>query len=387
MIMIKKPSISACMIVKNEEAFIPECLASIKNLVNEIIIVDTGSTDKTMDLAEKYTKKIYSHPWENDFAKHRNQSIGYAEGEWILIIDADERLKTDPETIERILSDPLADAVGFRIINPCPQGNICFDSTRLFRNNRGYRYEGIVHNQLVGPKRITLTEMEILHLGYDKGEDAARSKFERTAALLRRQLEEDPGNVFALINLAISCLTVKKIEDALKYSSKAVQIVEIKDIRTPLFRNAYIILLRILIESNRFDEAEELGMRALRRFGSDSDILSGLVLANLVRKNWAAARSYGEAYLSLDSLPKRSRLIEPFPEWRVLTWIASTNVMTGKPDQARTLFERALNSSPDKNGLSIEIGTMLFQAGHRELGLSYMARPFTSASSISFPLL
>jgi len=90
----------------------------------------------------------------------------------VLIIDADERMKTDPETIERILSDSLIDAVGLRIINPCHQGNICFDSTRIFRNNRGYRYEGIVHEQLVGPKHITLSDIEILHVGYDKGEEA-----------------------------------------------------------------------------------------------------------------------------------------------------------------------------------------------------------------------
>jgi glycosyltransferase involved in cell wall biosynthesis len=386
--MIKKPSISACMIVKNEEAFLPECLASITDVAHEIIIVDTGSTDKTMEIAEIYTNKIYHHLWENDFAKHRNQSIGYARGEWVLIIDADERLKTDPETIERIVSDPLIDAVGLRIINPCPQGNICFDSTRIFRNNRGYRYEGIVHNQLVGPKRITLSEIEILHVGYDKGEEATRSKYERTAALLKRQLEEDPDNVFSLINLAVSCITVDKTQEAFEYSSKAVRIIEMKEATTPLFRHAYVILLMILLRSSRFDEAEEVGMKSLRRFGSDPDILSGLVMNNVGRKNWLAAISYGEAYLKLNGTPiRRSRLIEPFAEWRILVSIAGAHVMTGRPDQAQALFARALDSSPDGNGLAIEIGTMLFRAGHRELGLSYMARPFTPASRTSSPLL
>ncbi len=68
------------MIVKNEEALLPECLASINEVVYEMIIVDTGSTDKTLEVAEKYTKRIYHHPWENNFAKHRNQSISYAGG-------------------------------------------------------------------------------------------------------------------------------------------------------------------------------------------------------------------------------------------------------------------------------------------------------------------
>ncbi|MCX5908512.1 MAG: glycosyltransferase, partial [Deltaproteobacteria bacterium] len=360
----------------NEEELLAGCLESISGVADEIIIVDTGSTDKTVEIAEQYTGKIYHHPWEQNFAKHRNQSIGYAGGEWILIIDADERLQTDRGTIEGFLMDPDIDAVGFRIINPCPRGNICFDSVRIFRNNRGYRYEGIVHNQLVGPKRIALSGAEILHAGYDKGEEATRSKFERTAALLKRQLEEDPEDVFSLTNLAVSCLTVEKIQDAFEYSSKAVRLIEMKEAATSLFMHAYVILLRILIEWNRFDEAEEVGVRSLRRFGVHPDILSGLVCSTVGRRDWAAALSYGEAYLRLDGSSVRSRLIEPFPEWRILASIASAHIMTGRSDQAQALFERALNASPDRHGLAIEIGTMLIQAGHRELGLSYMARPF-----------
>jgi len=68
-------SISACMIVKNEENLLPQCLESIGSYVQEVIIVDTGSTDRTIEIAEKYGAKVYHHPWENDFSKHRNQSI------------------------------------------------------------------------------------------------------------------------------------------------------------------------------------------------------------------------------------------------------------------------------------------------------------------------
>ncbi len=285
-------------------------------------------------------------------------------------------MKTDPETIEGILSDPGIDAVGLRIINSCPRGKTCFDSVRIFRNNRGYRYEGIVHNQLIGPKRITLSEIEILHVGYDKGKEATRIKFERTAALLKRQLEENPENVFALINLAISCLTMGKIQEAFECSSKAVRLIEMESTPTSLFRHAYVILQRILLSSNRFDEAEEVGLKFLRRFGFNPDILSGLVMSNVGRKDWASTLSYGEAYLRLKDTPIRSRLIEPLAEWRVLVWIAGAHVMTDSPDQARALFEQALDSSPDKSGLAIEIGAMLFQAGLREMGRSYMARSF-----------
>src|SRR5574343_299448 len=90
--------LSACLMVKNEEENLPRCLNSIKDVVDEIIIVDTGSTDSTIEIAKEYTDKIYIHPWENNFSKHRNQSISYATGDWILIIDADEELIIHPKS-------------------------------------------------------------------------------------------------------------------------------------------------------------------------------------------------------------------------------------------------------------------------------------------------
>ena len=80
--------ISLCMIVKDEERFLPQCLNSVKGYVDEIIVVDTGSTDRTVDIAKRYGAKIYHHPWENDFSKHRNLSISNATGG----LDIDHRL-------------------------------------------------------------------------------------------------------------------------------------------------------------------------------------------------------------------------------------------------------------------------------------------------------
>ena len=85
--------ISLCMIAKNEENYLEKCLNNIKNSVDEIIIVDTGSNDKTMEIAKKFTNKVYNFRWNNDFSEARNFSLKKAAKDWILMLDADESIK------------------------------------------------------------------------------------------------------------------------------------------------------------------------------------------------------------------------------------------------------------------------------------------------------
>jgi tetratricopeptide (TPR) repeat protein len=89
------PQISLCMIVKDEEALLPRCLSSIQGIVDEIIVVDTGSTDRTVAIAQDFGASVYHHPWQDDFAAARNESLCYAHGDWILVLDADETLISD----------------------------------------------------------------------------------------------------------------------------------------------------------------------------------------------------------------------------------------------------------------------------------------------------
>ena len=88
----RQPKLSLCMIVKNEQRWLEDCLNSVKDLVDEMIIVDTGSQDNTVEIAHRFGAKVFDHPWNGDFSEARNHSLGYATGDWILVLDADERL-------------------------------------------------------------------------------------------------------------------------------------------------------------------------------------------------------------------------------------------------------------------------------------------------------
>ena len=94
------PSISLCMIAKNEEKYLEQCLNSVKGLADEIIIVDTGSTDRTKEIAKKFSAKIFDFKWIDDFSAARNESLKHAAKDWILVLDADEMI--DKEAVKAI---------------------------------------------------------------------------------------------------------------------------------------------------------------------------------------------------------------------------------------------------------------------------------------------
>ena len=145
--------LSIAMIVKNEEKNLPRCLESLKGLFAEIVIVDTGSIDRTPKIAKDYGAKLYYHAWENNFAKHRNQSFSYATGDWIFQIDADEELifhnNRSPRILLNFLSQVRHDihAIGIEILNIYRDAeNVSGFAPRIFRNGK-VKYKRKIHNE------------------------------------------------------------------------------------------------------------------------------------------------------------------------------------------------------------------------------------------------
>lgn len=203
-----KASVSACLIVKNEEELLPACLESIRNWVDEIIVVDTGSTDRTMEIARSFGAKVYEHPWEGSFSKARNFSLQYATKDWLFIIDADERVYA--EDIPQILTavnQQDADVITTNVYNVYEEFKdvvVFLPSHRFFRRELNVRYEGIVHNQLCisDTARYLRSGVRIKHLGYGLSREKMKAKTIRTKTLLEKQLAENPDNAFALFNYA-----------------------------------------------------------------------------------------------------------------------------------------------------------------------------------------
>jgi tetratricopeptide (TPR) repeat protein len=199
--------LSAPLIVRNEERFLPGCLRSIRDLVDEIVVVDTGSTDRTREIARDFGGRVVEVPWEDDFAAARNAALDLARGDWILYVDADERVRPcDAARVRAQLEEPSR--VGYQVLLHPRPGFTPYWELRLFRNHPLIRFRGVIHENIwpgVQAYRLAFggdigrSDLVLDHEGYE-GDQA--HKHARNLPLLRVALRHDPSRVFAWCHLA-----------------------------------------------------------------------------------------------------------------------------------------------------------------------------------------
>jgi tetratricopeptide (TPR) repeat protein len=242
------PRLSLCMIVKNEERFLRNCLESVKDIVDEMVIVDTGSTDSTLDIAREYGAKIIPHVWKDDFSEARNVSLDQATGDWALWMDADEEL--DPETKDSVLktirSAPAE--VGAYIVmfrnwlskaERDPNSEMAVHhACRLFRRLPGVRFQGRIHEQnlpslrALGYTFLDTSEIIIDHFGYAGEIMSLRDKHARFIRMLKREVEECPDpafRVFHEFNLGNAYYTAGDMENAARHLGIAAEDADIHE--------------------------------------------------------------------------------------------------------------------------------------------------------------
>lgn len=196
----KLTQISLCMIVRDEEEFLPGCLESVKDVADEIVVVDTGSTDRTVEIARGFGARVHHHRWADDFAAARNESLKHATRGWILVLDADERLDACAgQVLEAIArrNGPKA-MYACRLVNRHDSTKVTEHiASRFFPNHCGIAYEGVVHERPVAADRRLLArggtacvirEFVITHEGYREDVVRRRDKHDRNTVLLERAL-------------------------------------------------------------------------------------------------------------------------------------------------------------------------------------------------------
>ncbi len=244
---VAHPSISLCMIVKNEAAWLAGAVESARSLVSETVILDTGSTDDTVDVARGLGAQVHHVAWPEDFATARNLSLTYATGDWILVLDADERL--DPAgcaALQRWIAQPTAPSAmliqttysyATQLITWKPNrlsnaeyaqypGYIESPLIRLWRRDTGARFSGLIHEEVVGvagPLDTVTLDVRIHHLGRMRTDNGA-AKRALYLRLTKEKSRRAPQDAKAAYEYAVSCWEEGEIHNAIDAFRTAVRL-------------------------------------------------------------------------------------------------------------------------------------------------------------------
>ena len=299
-------TLSVCMIVKNEEHNIRRCLDSTKDLADEIIVVDTGSADRTMEIARGYGAKVYEHPWEDNFSLHRNQAFGYATGDWLLVLDADEEIVTDgmdfkafKSRLAKIPEGHNALVVRVQEIGPAGIPTTNWLGIRFFRRSANPQYKNIVHNKVTYNGQCAGTDITLNHYGYSDPELVAR-KHERTERLLRKRLETNPSDFNALFYLCQIRVGQNKPDEA---SSMARQCLELLPIDKPEKLHYYGVLYfwagMSALKLRNGAKAMSWALKGIELFPNDLDLNYLMARLGYEMEDDATLRCYSGRYFDL----------------------------------------------------------------------------------------
>jgi glycosyltransferase involved in cell wall biosynthesis len=306
------------MIVKNEEINLARCLHSVAGAVDEIIIVDTGSSDQTIQVAEQAGAQVVSHIWQDDFSAARNVSLELATGDWILFLDADETL--EPGTAQGLRQVAAADNEGYfiKIINLIGmEGSIetCPDLVfRMFRNKPEYRFRGTIHEQIVDvileknrQATFQIAENVVLrHYGYLNQQVIEKDKKNRNLSIIKKQIESDPNNHSLRYHYGVELYRIDNFSEAAEELTKAANNTDPGTIYYPKLLR-YIALSHY--GARQYDRALEAIALGLKFFPNYADLYYYGGLIQLELKNYAGAF---ECFQNALAMPEQPAYYAPF---------------------------------------------------------------------------
>lgn len=346
-----RPTLGVHLIVRNEAALLPACLKSVAG-ADELIIVDTGSEDHSIAVAESYGARVLQYEWEDDFSKARNTGLARATADWILILDADEVLNTPLDRIRQMLTGATAEAFTVSIDNLFGRGSeerLHHRAVRLFRGGQGYRYSGKIHEGVDqdiisrhGTAAIAHSDIQLLHYGYLPEIMLQKNKAARNEKLLRAAVAEHPEDDFYRYNLAVACCQSGQLQEAEELLCRTLN-------QAPLmvsYRPAMIRdLAKIYLAAGKMSAIDALLARELERYSNYPD------LHYLQGQSWESQglpeRAF-QAYRHAEALSSNPLVQEKYVSehgistFRPLHRMGVIALQLGKPEEAARLFHRSL---------------------------------------------
>ncbi|ODN30599.1 tetratricopeptide repeat-containing glycosyltransferase family 2 protein [Fervidobacterium thailandense] len=323
--------LSVAMIMRDEAHNLDRALGSIRPYVDEIIVVDTGSKDNSVEIARKYTDKIYYYEWHDDFSAARNFSLQFPTCEWVLIYDADEEVREDFAGIREFLKSLPKD------VNTVYLPTISYldwdlkkvevaSTARVFRNGT-VRYEHIVHNQPVYKGKVVEAKFPIYHYGYIWTRSLKKKKYARSSTLIRKTLEEKDLSPHEEIYYTAQLYKIEsiggKVHEKYQLAERTIRLLKEYKALTPIALEVMFLHGMDLYAKGLHDSAEELFRWTISFVSENPDPYCGLAIL------YDAKKDYEKVIEAAEKFFENKALVERFPEkfvWTIMSLKFSASV-------------------------------------------------------------
>jgi glycosyltransferase involved in cell wall biosynthesis len=367
--------LSLCMIVKDEEDMLPRCLEAIAPVVDEMIIVDTGSTDATVEIARSFGATVIERGWTGDFSEARNVSLDAATGDWFMYLDADEVLVAeDVDKLRELLSQPWYEAFFFNETNFTGHEEhgsaVVHTAMRLMRNRPEYRFHGRLHEQIAGnlpsfaTEKLGSSQVRVNHYGYLGVVRDAKAKSERNIELLLKQREEQPDSAFLRYNLGAEYLVTGETERAIEEFEISWRLVTDGEIMRGSFVPSLAWrLLKAQRIAGRHEESLTRAEEFLERFPGFTDLVFEQGHAALALGREDEAYAYFEKCIEMGDAPSRYTAQVGAGTFLPRTILALRHIARGEHAEAVAQMRWCADHNPEFFGIIHPYATALLRSG------------------------
>ncbi len=368
--------LSLCMIVRDEEEMLPRSLAAARDAVDEIVVVDTGSRDRSVEIARSFGATVIEREWTGSFADARNASFEAASGDWLLFLDADEVLDpTDAPLLRELTGRTWREAFYLVEINHTGElGDgtaVTHNALRVFRNRPEYRFEGRVHEQIAHqlpsglPERIEPTAIRVDHYGYLGVVRDAKEKSRRNIELLRAQLEEAGGSTFLHFNLGSEYAAAGDARSGCEEFERAwAPLADDPGRRErPFVPSLAVRSTKALRFCGRLAEAEARALEGLAMFSDLTDLVFERALIAAAQGDPDRAASLFEDCLARGDAPSRLSPTVGCGGFLALVRLAELEAARGDVERSEGLLRRCLREHPAYLGTVLPLAAAMLRRG------------------------
>ena len=373
------PRLSVCLIAKNEERFLDGCLKSVRGLANQIVLVDTGSTDRTVEIARSHGAEVHFRTWDDDFSAARNAALLHARGDWILILDADEEVSREHhDALKALIVAPNAIAYRLPMVDVGREADGVSQVPRLFRNAPQQFYVSRIHEQVYASLELNrekwsmenlFGDAQLIHHGYQAEVVKSRDKIQRNLRLLEQANEEYPNDVNLLMNLGLELWRSGQQNYGLGYYQQAyTAMLEQPYAQTPPELREVLLtqyashLLTLQLYQEVISLFHDRAVAPKARTASQHFILG---LAHSALQRWEPCVTHLQQCLKLRNQPALTPIHQDIRSATPAHCLAHSLRKLGRKAEAKTAFEQALQDDPLNESARVEFAA--FQADEGQI--------------------